>query len=386
MSKKSSKNKQTKKQSEYLKIPKVEKKTKINVVISKDFMDKVTLLNSRISQVEWSGVLFYKTTGSISDEKEMLIELKDILLMDIGTTAFTSYEFDASVIEFIEAEPQRFEWRIGHIHSHNNMETYFSGTDMDELITNSANYDYYLSIIVNNKLDIVGKVAYRGISEGLNYVFTDEVGNKISRVLTKQTEYVFIHDCNINKYVDPINIRINELIEEKSKIQAKSKKKKEVVGNLWDDIHYSIPRNSYEYTGLDDDIDDIDFDGFAENFFDNYEFDKKTQEQYSAFSNTIEGFIEYVLDDFVSNENFKETLEEVLPNVSYLTKHNFQIHYESKFLEFYRGLEPNSEVGLMIMKAMVDKLYETRYEDAKWETNSYKTQFIKLLKNQFYEY
>jgi hypothetical protein len=176
------------------------------------------------------------------------------------------------------------------------------------------------------------------------------------------------------------------LIKEKSKVKAKAKKKQEVVGNLWDDIHYSIPRDSYEYTGLDDDIDDIDFDGFAENFFDNYEFDKKTQEQYSAFSNTIEGFIEYVLDDFVSNGNFKETLEEVLPNISYLTKHNFQIHYESKFLEFYRGLEPNSEVGLMIMKAMVDKLYETRYEDAKWETNSYKTQFIKLLKNQFYEY
>jgi len=369
-----------------LSVPKIERKSEIDVKIDEDFINKVTMLNSRISTVEWSGILFYTAKGSISHPEKLQIELKDILLMDIGTTAFTSYEFNADVVNYIEAEPERFEWKIGHIHSHNNMETYFSATDMEELIENSENYDYYLSIIVNNNLDIVGKVAYRGISEGLNYIFKDELGNKITKMLTRKTEYVFIHNCNIEESRNPISDRIDDLIVEKQKAEALKQKtsKKVQTYNLWDD-----EPGWEQYKGQQQ----FDFeDNLINSHFDNYNFDVTDLADFQVYSDTIEMFCCYLLDEdslsLEDNRSFKEVLSSILPQIAYLTEYNFQLHYEEKFVEFYRGLEPNSEVGLIIIKELVSLLEKTKVESkaAFNDTEMYKAEFIKLLKYLFYEY
>lgn len=47
------------------------------------------------------------------------------------------------------------ECRIGHIHSHNTMGVFFSGTDWGELEDNAPNHNYYLSLIVNNFMDFL---------------------------------------------------------------------------------------------------------------------------------------------------------------------------------------------------------------------------------------
>lgn len=369
-----------------LNVPKIERKSQVAVKISEDFINKVTMLNSRISQVEWSGVLFYSAYGSISHPENLQIELRDILLMDIGTSAFTSYEFNADVVNYIEADPQRFEWKIGHIHSHNNMKTYFSSTDMEELIENSENYDYYLSIIVNNNLDIVGKIAYRGISEGLNYVYNDEAGNRITKMLTRKTEYVFIHNCDIEERRNPISNRIDDLIVEKQKADALKKKsqKKVQTYSLWDD-----EPGLEQYKGQKG----FDFENDLINkHFDEYEFDVTDFADFQVYDDTIEMFCCYLLDEdslsLEDNRSFKEVLSSILPQIAYLTEYNFQLHYEEKFVEFYRGLEPNCEVGLIIIKELVNLLESTKVESkaAFNDTEMYKAEFIKLLKNLFYEY
>lgn len=369
-----------------LSVPKIERKSQVTVKISEDFINKVTLLNSRISQVEWSGVLFYSAYGSISHPENLQIELRDILLMDIGTSAFTSYEFNADVVDYIEADPQRFEWKIGHIHSHNTMKTYFSGTDMEELIENSENYDYYLSIIVNNNLDIVGKIAYRGISEGLNYIYSDEAGNRITKMLTRKTEYVFIHNCDIEESRNPISNRIDDLIVEKQKAQALKQKssKKVQTYSLWDD-----QPGWEQYKGQKG----FDFENnLIDKHFDEYNFDATDFADFQVYDDTIEMFCCYLLDEnslsLEDNRSFKEVLSSILPQIAYLTDYNFQLHYEEKFVDFYRGLEPNCEVGLIIIKELVNLLQNTKVESkaAFNDTEMYKAEFIKLLKNLFYEY
>lgn len=60
------------------------------------------------------------------------------------------------------------------------MGVFFSGTDMDDLKNNAKSHNYYLSVVVNNVLDIIGKIAFLAVSEThvkASYKALDEDGN-----------------------------------------------------------------------------------------------------------------------------------------------------------------------------------------------------------------
>jgi hypothetical protein len=84
------------------------------------------------------------------------------------------------------------------------MSVFFSGTDNEEINENSANHNYYLSLIINNKGEMCAKVAFRGQTvETIQKVITFK-GTKgevktavINREETK--EIVYIYDCEIVK-------------------------------------------------------------------------------------------------------------------------------------------------------------------------------------------
>lgn len=135
-----------------------------------DFLAKIKELCRVISAVEWSGILLYETVGSIQDISTMEIHLKDVILMDKGSKAYTEYDFTEKKrdqsgytdrhIEYTEEVEDAIYWQIGHIHSHNTMKVFFSGTDMDELKENADSHNFYLSLIVNNALDFEAKIAF----------------------------------------------------------------------------------------------------------------------------------------------------------------------------------------------------------------------------------
>lgn len=82
-------------------------------------------------------------------------------LQDIGTQTYTEYEFGPDYFAYLMANPQMMDFKQGHLHSHNNFDVFFSGTDDAELITNSEFHNYYLSLIVNNKNEMTARVAFR---------------------------------------------------------------------------------------------------------------------------------------------------------------------------------------------------------------------------------
>ena len=135
---------------------KIEGNVKVN--IPKKVMDKINYLCTVISEVEWSGILFYSVKGSIKNPKKMTITLKDILPMDKGTAVTTEFTYDERYVEYLMNDPKRTDWKSGLIHSHNNMGVFYSGTDQQELLTNSKSHNFYLSVVVNNKLDIIGRI------------------------------------------------------------------------------------------------------------------------------------------------------------------------------------------------------------------------------------
>ena len=126
------------------------------VILSNKLLDQINHLHKVVGKVEWSGVLVYKTVkGSIEDYKNFVVEAVEIIPMDVGTSGYTEYEIE-SADEYVfknlfERVMLDDDLKIGHIHTHHDMDCYFSTTDMSELHENAPNHNYYLSLIVNFK-------------------------------------------------------------------------------------------------------------------------------------------------------------------------------------------------------------------------------------------
>ena len=183
-------------------------------------LDKIKYLCKNIVREEWSGVLFYTVDGTIKKPQEMKIILQDILPLDKGTAAWTEYELDSRFIDFIQADLDvRMDWKVGHIHSHNVMRVFFSGADQDELNDNSPLHDYYLSMIVNNYMEMIAKIAFTGdikhTAKKVPYYSNDEEGKRyVSSIvdLTHNQTVLFTYDCDI-QFPEQLVININDEFE-----------------------------------------------------------------------------------------------------------------------------------------------------------------------------
>lgn len=96
------------------------------------------------------------------------------------------------------------DMKKGHIHSHNVMNVFFSGTDTEELVVNSEFYNYYLSLIVNNKNEMVAKIAFRvdvETTEKTILKYRDNEGEIKQKEVTTTKEDVaaYAYDCEIIK-------------------------------------------------------------------------------------------------------------------------------------------------------------------------------------------
>ena len=121
------------------------------MVIPQEVEKKIRLLCREIHNVEWSGVLFYKVSGAFED-KSLTVTCVDIFQMDEGTSGYTEYDMSPDVCSYICDHPELMEAGIyqGLIHSHNNMATFFSGTDTSTLLAEGSDMNHFVSLIVNN--------------------------------------------------------------------------------------------------------------------------------------------------------------------------------------------------------------------------------------------
>ena len=192
-------------------------------------INQVRYLCQKIWEVEWSGVLFYSTNGEFGDEG-FEITLEHIFPMNKGSQTYTEFETNEDYIEFLMDNPEFLTYKRGLIHSHNNMSVFFSGTDNSEIMDNSEFYNYYLSIIVNNKENVCGKIAFRGKTNETtvrNITFRGNNGEEKSQILEEkqEKEVVFIHNCTILKETATLvdgsySKRVDEIIQQAAKKEA----------------------------------------------------------------------------------------------------------------------------------------------------------------------
>lgn len=130
----------------------VHKNTAFKLVIPSDVEKKIRLLCQNIWSVEWSGILFYKVEGNFED-KSLTVRCVDIFQMDEGSAAYTEFDMSADVASYMIDHPELMDGSTyqGLIHSHNNMSTFFSGTDTATLSSEGSDMAHFVSLIVNNE-------------------------------------------------------------------------------------------------------------------------------------------------------------------------------------------------------------------------------------------
>lgn len=196
-------------------------------MISRKLQQQIKYLCHKESSVEWSGALFYTTEGEFGTDSFKCVA-EEVYLMDIGSGAYTEYDYGAEFASFLMKNPRLMTMKRGHIHSHNNMGVFFSGTDTTEIVDNSEHYDYYLSLIVNNRNEMCAKIAFRGTV--IEEIKKSIIYNKFSSLVNSEPQQskvektvVFVYDCNIQG-ADPVFdvdekfvSRYNEVKQEKLK-------------------------------------------------------------------------------------------------------------------------------------------------------------------------
>lgn len=213
------------------KMPSLEKYTDIyKLVIPADVENKIRYLCNKISQVEWSGTLFYTYSGSF-EEGTLEIRCVDIFPMDIGSQTYTEFDMSPDVVAYMTDHPELLNCQMGLIHSHNNMATFFSGTDTATLREEGNDRNHFVSLIVNNAgtytAAITRKITEKKvISSTFIYRTFDDIEKTGTRTVEVEEEAIVYNMLNIVKegeVTEPfleINERLEVIKKNKTKVAA----------------------------------------------------------------------------------------------------------------------------------------------------------------------
>lgn len=207
------------------------------LIISEEINYKINYLCNKINNTEWSGVLFYSFTGVF--EKDLVITVEDILPLNIGNVTYTEFDGNDVDIPNYIIDNNLINCRQGLIHSHHNMSTFFSNTDLNTLSEEGENNIHFVSLIVNNdneysaaitsKIRIQKKITTTTTTNGsfISFEGRNYNGNDDSETVEIIDEYI-IKYSNMEILIENSNklTKINTLIEkakEKNRITAVSK-------------------------------------------------------------------------------------------------------------------------------------------------------------------
>lgn len=159
--------------------------------------DKIRYMCSKYPTLEWSGVLFYKVSGSF-ERKNLTLTTVDLLVLDLGSSTFTEYPNHPEIAYFM-AENGYEKFSRGLIHSHNMMSSFFSGTDTRTLEKEGLDNIHFLSLIVNNAGEYTAKITKQVKHNILNVPEYSTFGGKV--IKGKPTSSVKIT-------VEPVDVKI----------------------------------------------------------------------------------------------------------------------------------------------------------------------------------
>lgn len=255
------------------------------LVIPAEVERKIRFACQRVWNTEWSGTLFFTHEGSFEND-DLVIRCVDIYIMDIGTQAYTEFDMNPDVIAYMCENPELLDCQMGLIHSHNNMSTFFSGTDTATLKEEGRDRNNFVSLIVNNAGNytaaITRRVKSKSIKETVSYeFFGDGEKHDIKEYVPENNEiewfYLNIVKEGDNSSFQDMDARFEEIKKrkaEKAKEAEMARKQNSQINSIGPAIGISsystkagpaniIPnKKTIVQTSLFDGIDDWESDNF----------------------------------------------------------------------------------------------------------------------------
>jgi len=215
-------------------------------------VSQINFLHRKIGGTEWSGILLYShREGDIKDADNLTLVAEEIFLMDIGSPGYTEYINDVdSILELVDSYPkyESGDLKIGHIHTHHNMSTGFSSTDISELQDNAPSHNYYLSLIVNFKCKPTAKIAT--VCEVQPGNITHPGANDNVEKEMEAEKRLGVYDLIITQERDQRFLDRYSLIRKQKKEEEKKKKKNRKVNRYNGKKGYpGIPQNVKNWQG-----------------------------------------------------------------------------------------------------------------------------------------
>lgn len=182
-------------------------------------------LCSKYPTREWSGTIFFRQI----EESPLRLEVIDFYLNDIGSSGFTEYEYDSEVVAYGFSKGYFGENSgvyMGHVHSHNNMGVFYSGTDIQEL-KDSANRQTcaFLSIVTNNKSEFVAAISSKEIIKGVKTITTSRCNLEGVFTLVSEQQIPIDQTSVYIEYGQVEGCAVSHiLVERETQLNAKPKK------------------------------------------------------------------------------------------------------------------------------------------------------------------
>jgi len=310
--------------------------------MSQDVLSKIWYLCKNINNVEWSGIIFCKTEGHPIEPETFSVRALDILPMHKGEPTYTEFEIDDTIIDMFDYNVDLEESKLGIIHSHVNMDVFFSNTDSNTLHEYALISNYCISIIVNNRGEITGKVAYPVKSTNIikDSSIKDNEGNWIvidndnyknyqkDNILVKELSLIPIYEFesiftnNVDKIIkEATNASLNNF----GKIGYYSNDYSDWFGKseYYNDSHLiSNPKTTVNTPAKVDNVDDLDIEYFIESLL-------KLSNSFAYFSSKPKTKIE---DAFINHYNSITNLYSYYSSLSYKFRSLLQ-EFTTKYLK-----------------------------------------------------
>ena len=195
------------------------------VIISPKASYQINYLLNRYQKNEWSGIMVYKIIkGDLNDLTNLTFYVEYVFLKDIGSGSYTEFDNDGDTMRLFDEYPPAEDMRLGMIHSHHNMPTGFSGTDLSELQDNADTHLYYLSMIVSHNPAWSAKLVFQAETKTVSkFTFKNKNEDIVTVEDNEAEKAMLMYDVPVFKeYDDVIENRI-KLVTEIVNARAKTK-------------------------------------------------------------------------------------------------------------------------------------------------------------------
>lgn len=221
------------------------------LIVPENVEEKIRYLLRKFPSTEWSGVLFVTHQGSF-ENNDLVITCKDIYPMDLGNATFTEFKMSEDVASYMSENIELFDCDLQLIHSHHQMSTQPSGTDLNTLKEEGNERNCFVSLIVNNagkyyaavtrKIQTKSEVTIKRL--GTSYEFFGEGSKELehdsaetTKVIEKEVIEYFDLDVErheVSNSLEYLDARFDEIVKKKEEA-----KPKENYGSGFSDwLHY----------------------------------------------------------------------------------------------------------------------------------------------------